>query len=103
MLPGLTIGASGCVDGPPNAFPELWVDIWNAYKKGDLPAAEAAQHRARLAWEAISVPGRGFHATIKAAVSARIGVDCGPPRLPGMPLSSDQLGKLEVAIQNLEL
>ena len=25
MLPALTIGASGCVDGPPNIAPELWV------------------------------------------------------------------------------
>ena len=31
MLPALTIGATGCVDGPPNVAPELWVEIWNAY------------------------------------------------------------------------
>ena len=47
MLPALTIGASGCVDGPPCAAPELWVDIWNAYGDGDLARAEAAQDRAR--------------------------------------------------------
>jgi dihydrodipicolinate synthase/N-acetylneuraminate lyase len=101
MLPGLTIGATGCVDGPPNALPELWVDIWNAYQKGDLALAKAAQHRARLAWETIAVPGRGFHASIKGAVSVRIGMDCGPPRLPGLPLSSEQLAKLEAAIGGL--
>ena len=103
MLPGLTIGATGCVDGPPNALPELWVAIWDAYQAGDLAKAKAAQHRAREAWESVSVPGRGFHATIKAAVSERIGVDCGPPRLPGEPLSSEQTTGLREAIQNLGL
>ena len=43
MLPALTIGATGCVDGPPNVAPELWIDIWEAYNDGDLKRAEAAQ------------------------------------------------------------
>ena len=47
MLPALTIGATGCVDGPPNMAPELWMDIWNAYTAGDLKSAEAAQDRGR--------------------------------------------------------
>jgi len=46
MLPALTIGASGCVDGPPNVAPELWVEIWNAYNDGDIHRAEAAQEKA---------------------------------------------------------
>ena len=45
MLPALTIGATGCVDGPPNMAPELWVEIWNAYTAGDMARAEAAQER----------------------------------------------------------
>ena len=40
MLPALTIGATGCVDGPPNMAPELWVAIWNAYQAGDMAAAQ---------------------------------------------------------------
>ena len=103
MLPGLTVGASGCVDGPPNALPELWVAIWDAYQAGALDAAKQAQHRARVAWETISVPGKGFHATIKAAVSERIGVDCGPPRLPGTPLSIDERARLRDSLGQLAL
>ena len=103
MLPGLTIGASGCVDGPPNALPELWVAIWEAYKAGDLKAAEAAQDRGRRAWQAISSVDRGFHAVIKAAVSRRIGLDCGPPRSPGRPLSDAQQSELAAKIDNLGL
>ncbi|MEE2753214.1 MAG: dihydrodipicolinate synthase family protein [Candidatus Latescibacterota bacterium] len=103
MLPGLTIGATGCVDGPPNALPELWVAIWDAYQAGNLAGAKEAQHRARVAWESISVPGKGFHAAIKAAVSERVGVDCGPPRLPGEPLSVEQMEILRAAVRNLAL
>jgi 4-hydroxy-tetrahydrodipicolinate synthase len=103
MLPGLTIGATGCVDGPPNALPELWVAIWDKYQAGDLAGAKEAQHRARVAWESVSVPGRGFHAAIKAAVSERIGVDCGPPRSPGEPLSAEQATTLREVLQKLAL
>jgi len=87
MLPALTIGASGCVDGPPNAAPELWVEIWNAYKAGDLPRAEAAQNRANQFATIVREPG--MHAAAKAVLSERLGIDCGAPRLPTPPLSPE--------------
>ena len=87
MLPALTIGASGCVDGPPNAAPELWVEIWNAYKAGDLPRAEAAQKRADQL--ATVVREFGMHAGVKAVLSERLGIDCGEPRLPTPPLAPE--------------
>ncbi len=87
MLPGLTIGASGCVDGPPNAAPELWVEIWNAYKAGDIPRAEAAQRRATDL--VMLIRGFGMHAAVKALLSERLGIDCGEPRLPSPPLSPE--------------
>jgi len=87
MLPGLTIGASGCVDGPPNAAPELWVEIWNAYKAGDIPRAEAAQkHATDLV---MLIRGFGMQAAVKALLSERLGIDCGDPRLPSPPLSRE--------------
>ena len=48
MLPALTLGACGCVDGPLNVLPELWVAIWTAYRAGDLKTAEAAQEKALM-------------------------------------------------------
>jgi 4-hydroxy-tetrahydrodipicolinate synthase/2-dehydro-3-deoxy-phosphogluconate/2-dehydro-3-deoxy-6-phosphogalactonate aldolase len=87
MLPALTIGASGCVDGPPNAAPELWVEIWNAYEAGDLPRAEAAQERASQL--ATVVREFGMHAGVKAVLSERLGIDCGEPRLPTPPLAPE--------------
>ena len=46
MLPALTVGAAGCVDGPPCLAPELWVAIWEAYNARDLDRAEEAQAKA---------------------------------------------------------
>ena len=46
MLPAMTVGAVGSVDGPLCAAPELWMDVWNAYQAGDLTAAKQAQERA---------------------------------------------------------
>ena len=92
MLPAMTIGATGCVDGPPNMAPELWVDIWDAYKEGDLARAEAAQRRASKA--TMLVWNHGFPSTIKAVLSERIGIDCGDPRPPGRALTPTERAEL---------
>ena len=87
MLPALTIGASGCVDGPPNVAPELWVEIWNAYEAGDLPRAEAAQKRVT---QLVSLVREfGMHGVIKVLLGERLGIDCGEPRLPTPPLTPE--------------
>lgn len=88
MLPALTIGATGCVDGPPNYAPELWVDIWNAYQADDWDAAIEAQDRASEA--TLLAREFGLHPTAKFILSERLGIDCGSPRAPGQPLSAPQ-------------
>ena len=87
MLPALTIGASGCVDGPPNIAPEMWVEIWRAYQSGDLDRAEQAQKRAMKL--VLLVREFGMHAVIKALLSYRLGIDVGDPRLPTRPLTPE--------------
>jgi dihydrodipicolinate synthase/N-acetylneuraminate lyase len=88
MLPGLTLGATGCIDGPPNMAPELWVEIWQAYQAGDLKRAEAAQDRATEVTNLVRQ--FGLHATTKVVIGARLGIDCGDPRPPGLPLTTAQ-------------
>ena len=88
MLPALTIGATGCVDGPPNAAPELWVEIWNAYNDGDWARAEAAQDKASEV--TALVRQFGLHNTMKVLLSERLGIDCGDPRPPGLPLKPEE-------------
>jgi dihydrodipicolinate synthase/N-acetylneuraminate lyase len=94
MLPALTIGAIGCVDGPPCVAPELWVDIWNAYVQGDLRRAEEAQEQVWLFVEELLACGGTYHALAKAALSVRLGIDCGAARLPAAPLTDPQRAAL---------
>ena len=100
MLPAMTIGACGCVDGPLNILPELWVAIWKAYQAGDLNAAEAAQDKATAAYEAISAGG-GFHNVLKAAVGERLGIECGPPRPPAAPMDGEQRAQIAETVKEL--
>jgi len=100
MLPALTLGATGCVDGPPNMLPELWVAIWKTYGAGDLKGAMAAQEKATATLEKVWVGG-GFHALIKAALSERLGIDCGNPRPPGAPLTKEQRATLRERLGEL--
>jgi dihydrodipicolinate synthase/N-acetylneuraminate lyase len=102
FLPALLIGATGCVDGPPNMAPELWVAIWRAYEAGDIPAAGKAQEKASTAAEALIVASK-FHGAIKAVLSQRLGIDCGDPRLPGEPLTAAERAELAGKIVALGL
>ena len=99
MLPGLTIGACGCIDGPLNVVPELWVDIWRAYQAGDLAAATEAQRRATEV--AQNILEFGFLGALKAALSERLGVDCGDPRPPQLALSPAQRAALAKRMREL--
>ena len=102
FLPALLIGATGCVDGPPNMAPELWVAIWRAYEAGDIPAASKAQEKASTAAEALIVASK-FHGAIKAVLSQRLGIDCGDPRLPGEPLTAVERAELAGKVVDLGL
>ena len=84
MLPALTIGAVGCIDGPPCAAPELWVAIWESWKSGDIDQAIAAQDRASSFTDIMRETG--VHSGTKAVLTERLGIDCGSGRLPNPPL-----------------
>ena len=99
LLPALTMGAVGCVDGPPGVAPELHVDIFDAYKKGDLARAEEGQRKAMALKSLCSrFP---FAATCKTLTGERVGIDCGDPRAPIRALSADE--KREVIRQAKEI
>ena len=103
MLPAMTIGATGCVDGPPIMAPECWVEIWKAYRSGDLAGAEAAQDRASRLWETVGACGGEFHSVIKTVLGARLGISCGAARPPGEPLTGEQRACVLAAVKKLGL
>ena len=101
MLPGLNMGAVGCIDGPLTIAPELWVAIWRSVCAQDLAAAQKAQKRA--AEFATAVYDIGFLDVLKAGCTMRYQVECGSPRLPQLPLTSDQRIALEGILHSFDL
>ena len=84
MVPALSIGAIGCIDGPPCAAPELWVNIWKSWQAGDIDEAMNAQRKASSFTEIMREAG--VHSGTKAVLTERLGIDCGSGRLPNPPL-----------------
>ncbi len=101
MLPAMTVGAAGCVDGPPCLAPELWVEIWDAYQAGDLPRAEAAQAKASEVMD--SLLDLGYLGALKAAVGERLGIDCGDPRPPNASAAPAQKADARKLVHRLGL
>ena len=108
LLPALTIGASGCVDGPLSLAPDVWVNIWTAYHSGNIEVAEAEQDRAA---ELYTIFRRvGYIASLKALLSEKLGIVCGDPRPPQRPLTGEErafvirtaaaLGMMEIESQD---
>ena len=92
FLPALAAGGAGVVDGPLTVSPEIWVDLYRAHREGDTQRAQALQERGR---ELIELVGRyGMQAACKALVNARLGIDCGVPRLPIPALTDAQRSEL---------
>ena len=84
MVPALSMGAVGCIDGPPCAAPELWVNIWKCWQAGNIDGAMNAQKKASSFTEIMREAG--VHSGTKAVLTERLGIDCGSGRLPNPPL-----------------
>ena len=90
LLPALSLGAVGMIDGPPCALPEIYVEIWNSFKNGNLEKAKIAQQKALT--HANKLLEYEYFPSIKAIVSERLGIDCGNPRKP-FPQIDDSIRK----------
>lgn len=88
----LMFGAKGAVPASGNIAPKLVVEIYEAFRAGDIERCKAAQKRlspARMALTIGTAPG-----VVKQAM-AMIGWDVGPSRSPIAPLSPDKRAKLK--------
>ena len=99
FLSALTAGAVGVVDGPLTVAPEIWVRIYRNYCNGNLPDAQKAQKQATALVHLML--DFGFYAACKVLTGARLGIDCGNPRLPIPALAQDERDKLLQAASKL--
>lgn len=87
LLSGLVAGATGAIGSTYNFAAPLYRRVMAAYRAGDLDMARREQALgARMVRVVLSHGGLAA----QKAVMALVGIDCGPVRLPGMPLTREQ-------------
>lgn len=100
LVPGLDLGCCGLVSAVANAFPELVVELYEAYDEGDRDRAQALQ-------ETVYSVRRAFKqgpylAGVKSALSLR-GFDSGPLRSPLRRMSDADEAALAEELERLDL
>ncbi len=100
LKPGLDLGCTGMVSAVANAFPELVVDLYDAYDAGDRERAAELQERVYEVRDAIK---RGpYMAGVKEALGHR-GFDAGPLRSPLRRMDADDSAALREELTELGL
>jgi 4-hydroxy-tetrahydrodipicolinate synthase len=95
IFPSLLFGARGSIPATANIAPALAVAIYEAFRRGDLEAAKAAQLRlnpVRISLTLGTSPGG-----VKAALNL-LGISLGPCRAPVAPLPPDKQKKAREAL-----
>lgn len=98
MLSALAVGAIGAVGSTYNYAAPLYLDLMEAYERGDLKQARALQQKSI---DMISLLGKyGGIATGKAYMKL-IGMDCGQFRLPIKNMGADEFSLFEKDVADL--
>lgn len=100
LVPGLDLGCSGMVSAVANAFPELVVDLYEAYDEGNGGRAQSLQS---TVYGVRSAFKQGpYMAGVKTALRLR-GFEAGPLRSPLRVMDDDQRAALEADLGALGL
>jgi 4-hydroxy-tetrahydrodipicolinate synthase/2-dehydro-3-deoxy-phosphogluconate/2-dehydro-3-deoxy-6-phosphogalactonate aldolase len=102
LFPGLEVGCHGAVSAVANVFPELVVDLYEAYASGDEDRARELQSEVYAVRSALK---RGpYMAGVKTALSLRdIGFDVGGLRAPLRAMDETDRAALREDLQGLGL
>jgi len=99
MIPALFVGAKGAISAVSNVFPELLVDSYDAYKKGNYEKAMALQHKITAARRVLSKPAI---APLKEALKMRR-FKAGTVKNPLRPMTEEETIKLRDSLMGLGL
>ena len=102
LFPGLEVGCAGMVSAVANAFPELVVDLYEAYDQGDEERARELQSEV---YDVRSALKRGpYMAGVKTALGLRdLGFDPGPLRSPLTEMAESDREALRADLSDLGL
>lgn len=92
ILAALHCGAGGAIPAVANVIPEICVGVFDAFGRGDLPAAR--QFQERLAPVRLALSLGTSNGAVKEAL-AFLGQSCGPNRRPVGPLPVEKRAELE--------
>ncbi|WP_267642584.1 dihydrodipicolinate synthase family protein [Haloarchaeobius amylolyticus] len=100
LFPGLEVGCTGMVSAVANVFPEVVVDLYEAYDEGDEERARELQSQV---YDIRSALKRGpYMAGVKTALSLR-GFDAGDLRDPLTTMDEEDTAALEADLEDLGL
>jgi len=83
-LPGMMVGAKGCVAGLANVFPELVVSLYDAISNSNFKEAAQLQMRVNRARQILHIPS-STNAACYFVLKQR-GIDVGIPKEPILPI-----------------
>jgi dihydrodipicolinate synthase/N-acetylneuraminate lyase len=96
LLPALVCGCDGVVSGCSGPFPEAFVNVYKAYKAGDLALARKAQdHATKLVY----LMRFGADMSIFKNILTMRGVKGGHMRKPLLDLAEDQVAELRKQVE----
>jgi len=95
----LAIGVDGQISGIANIAPELLVQLYNAFKKGEYEKALDLQTKINAVKRAVDGPPI---APLKAALELR-GIRAGLPKRPLRPLRQNEISTLKKKLESLNL
>lgn len=93
LLASLAVGALGAIGSTYNYAAKVYLEIMEAFAKGDLARAQTLQQRSVRLVEILERHGGGVRFG-KAMMKLR-GVDCGPVRLPLTNVGGDELEEIK--------
>jgi len=100
MLPALVIGGKGQVSGNSTAFPEPFVALYEAWRRGDMD--EARSHQQVINRLRDATKDTRYLAVLKRALEWR-GIAAGPVRSPQRELTPDEERTYRGKLEKLEL
>ena len=100
LFAGLEVGCAGMVSAVANVFPELVVELYEAYDEGDEARAHDLQRRVFAVRRAFK-SGGGYMAGVKSTLPMR-GFDAGPLRSPLRLLDDEEADALSEQLAAIE-
>ncbi len=97
ILPALLMGAKGAITGYANAFPEVYTQLWRAYREGRSEEARQLQFRVNSLRKLLQKPAIAPH---YEALRLR-GLDAGNPRAPLRAMNAKETQTLKEQLTKL--